>query len=168
MYLNQVTPEMIIQKYCPDGGTHDGIQVFNNKKRSLGYITDLKKKFLKEYKPPKAEKPKKEKVDRDVLAKELYINLREAFLSNNDIKVIMNVSMPNIDVKHVRLYCIVGNVADSNMVSFRFAGKTDDEVFEILSNFNVKKINAAEQQYNISALTAGQLIQIANIINENL
>lgn len=141
LYPASITPETIIAEYAPNG-KHDGIQVFNEKGRSVGYLTDLKVKYCQAYNTKSTRKKSAKKIAEarseviHELAEEMQMFLQSELVTG---RVFINETMPNIDVNGERFYVIIGSSLESSLrLNIRHSTFTAEELDDMVVGYTAK------------------------------
>lgn len=146
-YPNTVSAEQVIEMFAPNGHT-DGIQVFNEKGRSIGYLTDLKTKFCQKSNAKLTARvgQKKRTAKRNEVINELVEEM-VLFLRSECPKgdVFVNETMPNVDVNGERFYIIIGNTLDNSIrLNIRHKEFTADDLNDMVMGYTAKSHDAAD------------------------
>ena len=152
LYPNTVNVADVIAFFA-ENGTTDGIQVFNEKGRSVGYLTDLKTKYCQKQNA-KATSKKSAKVRRDKrneiisdLVEEMTMYLKSELPVGD---VFVNETMPNVDVNGERFYVIIGDSLESSIrLNIRHKEFTADDFNDILIGGYVAKCHDANDERNV-------------------
>ncbi|WNL62963.1 hypothetical protein [Citrobacter phage Ci1] len=160
MYLNKLNEDFIMKLYpnsvnvadvvafFAENGTTDGIQVFNDKGRSVGYLTDLKIKYCQKQNA-KATVKKSSKIRREKLKEAASIMAEEMvlFLQSevpNGVAFI-NETMPNIDIKGQRIYLIVGDTLERSIrLNIRHSEYTYEDIDDMVIGYTAKAHDASD------------------------
>lgn len=151
-YPNTVNVTEVIEFFAPNGTT-DGIQVFNEKGRSVGFLTDLKVKFcqkgnakLNARKSQKVRADKRNEVISD-LVEEMVLFLK-AELPVGDVFV--NETMPNVDINGERFYIIIGDTLESSIrLNIRHKEFTADDFNDMLVGNYTAKSHDSQDVHNV-------------------
>lgn len=115
LYPNSVS-NIDVVSYFTEAGSTDGILVYNEKGRTVGYLTDLKIKYCQKQnakttarKSSRLAAAERKEIISD-LVEEMVLFLRDELTTG---EVFVNQTMPNVDVKGERFYIIIGNTLDS-------------------------------------------------------
>lgn len=167
LFPNSVDAQEAIEFFFPNGTT-DGIQVFNEKKRPVGFLTDIKVKFCQKQNAKNTAKAsaRKKSLERKEnisdLAEEMEHFLRSELRTG---EVFINETMPNVDVNGQRFYIIIGNSLDCSIrLNIRHKEYTADDFNDmIVGNYEAK--SHSEDVHNVMF---GGLSQsdVAYIINQ--
>ena len=171
-YPNTVSVEQVIEMFAPNGTT-DGIQVFNEKGRSVGYLTDLKVKFSQKSNAKQSAKTgqKKRAAARNEvisdLVEEMVLHLRSECPKGD---VFVNETMPNIDLNGHRFYVIIGNTLESSIrLNIRHPEFTADDFNDIVMGYTAK-CHDADDIHNVmfSSLSKDDVAFIINQLADKI
>lgn len=141
LFPANITIEQITEKFAPNG-TSDGIQLFNEKGRSVGYVTDLKVKYCQDYnsKAGNRKAAQKKAAARKEIIGDLAQEMEQYLQSELNVgKVFINETMPNVDVNGQRFYVIIGNTLENSIrLNIRHSEFTADELNDLVTGYKAK------------------------------
>ncbi|AIA64827.1 inhibitor of host transcription [Cronobacter phage S13] len=167
-YPNTVNVTEVVEHFSPNGTT-DGIQVFNEKGRPVGYLTDLKIKFCQ--KSNAKVKAKASQKLRAAERKEIISDLVEEMILflRSELRVgdvFVNETMPNVDVNGERFYVIIGNSLDSSIrLNIRHKEFVADDFNDILVGGYTAKCHDETDIHNVMFSSLSKE-DVAFIINQ--
>lgn len=167
-YPNTVNVTDVVEFFAPNGTT-DGIQVFNEKGRSVGYLTDLKVKYCQKSNAKanarasqKVRSSKRKEVISD-LAEEMTLFLRSELRVGD---VFINETMPNVDVNGERFYIIIGDSLESSIrLNIRHKEFTADDFNDIIVGGYTAKCHDSDDIHNVMFSSLSKE-DVAFIINQ--
>ncbi|QPI13887.1 inhibitor of host transcription [Serratia phage 4S] len=138
--INQISVETLIEAYTNGMGTTDGIRIFKENGRPLGYVTDLRTKYAQAGSRERKEQERRERIKAE-RAEKMPEAVAEmiSFLENNlkGAEVFKNITQPNVKVNDCTCYVTVDPIDQNHRLGIMHSHLSSSEMASLIEGFSI-------------------------------